>query len=82
MLLKHLSILQNNLKALWFNSIEPFFSLMEFAPTGHNHKYRNPKLKMSLTNFSPKCHELIFSIFYGIIFIYKKEENGSVIGDK
>ena len=74
MLLKHLNILQNDYKALWFNSIEPYFSLMEIAPTGHNHKYRNPKLKTPLINFSPKCHELIFSIFYGIIFIYKKGE--------
>ena len=74
MRLNHLNILQNDYKALWFNSIEPYFSLMEIAPTGHNHKYRNPKSKMPLTNFSPKCHELIFSIFYGIIFIYKKGE--------
>ena len=74
MLLKHLNILQNDYKALWFNSIEPYFSLMEITPTGHNHKYRNPKSKMPLTNFPPKCHELIFPIFYGIIFIYKKED--------
>ena len=74
MLLKRLNILQNDYKALWFNPIEPYFSLMEIAPIGHNRKYLDPKLKMPLSNFPSKCHELIFPIFYGIIFIYKKGE--------